>query len=563
MSKSKQNKASHNNRAGTRSNKTPGVAPVSVPSRKKRSLATAFVKTRVFAVEFVFLWLFLYILYGDVLYVAEQRSFFAFDSVAMQYYLSQPLGWLYAVGRFMLLSGACPILASLLLAVMLTVATWLFDRAFRLKGWWHMATAVLPFLYVFFLFYKGLNLVYLRELSLIMTIPFVAMLCAAVMALLSKIVFKTSISLRTIVKPFEADCKRSTLWVVGVMAALMVTSVAVALTYAQNDRITCTMERYMYNEDWDKMADAAKQASRPSRTVMGLYAVALNQNGQMATELFNIPMQYGNIHLTRSNGNFDSGIDFLVIYANFYAGLTRSAYHEAVEQTVTEGPSIVKLKYMVKCALIDKEYALAEKYLAILKKVPFESDFVEKYSDMLYNYDKISQDNELASVIELQPLKDSFEQEYRKPMFLGYNVRLMEAKSIRGLNNCLYACLYSKDLNGFWERIITMIQNNVMLSKVFEEAIVVKNLKNLSVLKQIQLSTYTLQEFKNFMGDCFPKGEKSTKQMGKEEKTEWMKQKAHKFKDKYLGTYEYYYYFQNVPDENYEVADADKKGGVN
>ena len=46
------------------------------------------------------------------------------------------------------------------------------------------------------------------------------------------------------------------------------------------------------------------------------------------------------------------------------------------------------------------------------------------------------------------------------------------------------------------------------------------------------------------------------------EKTQMQKQKAAKFK-KYLGTYEYYYYFQNVPDENYIVPGQEEKAGVN
>lgn len=559
MAKHKQSRYVRTNKNGI-DNKIITVPEGSCGNRKKFDIL---LRTPVFVIEWVLIWAFLYFFYGDVLLVAEQRSFFAFDSTVMQSYLSQSLGWLYVSGRFLLLSGVSPALASFLLSTMLVVSAWLIDGAFRIKGWWHVVSVSLPFLYFIYLFYMGLNLVYLRESSWLMTIPLGFVVCSTVVAILSKLFFKTDFSFRSFFRPFETVTPRCLYTVFGLIILLTVSCVSVALTYAQNDRITCAMERYMYDEEWDKMADVAQKASQPSRTVMGLYAIALNQNGRMATELFNIPMQYGNIHLSTKNGTFDSGIDYLVVYGNFYAGLTRAAYHEAVEQTVLEGPSVARLKYMVKCALIDHENALAEKYLAILKKVPFETEFVSKYSEMLLDYDKVAQDNELASVIELQPVKDSFEQAYRKPMFLGYNVKLLEAKSIRGLNNCLYACLYSKDLKSFGQRIVTMIQNGVMLPKVFEEAIIVENIKNLSVLKQLNLSPYTLQEMKNFMGDCFTSGEKPMKEMSEEEKHELSKKKARKFKDKYLGTYEYYYYFQNVPDENYVIKDTDEKSGVN
>ena len=154
-------------------------------------------------------------------------------------------------------------------------------------------------------------------------------------------------------------------------------------------------------------------------------------------------------------------------------------------------------------------------------------------------------------VIELQPVHDTFEQIYREPMFLGYNLALTEAKSMRGLHNSLYACLYTKDMKAFGSRILTMLEQGVPLPKIYEEAIVVQNIKNLSVLKQIKLSPYVLQEMKDFMGECFAKGEKADP-----------KEKAKKF-EKYRGTYEYYYYFQNIPDENYIVPEEKEKGGVN
>ena len=305
-------------------------------------------------------------------------------------------------------------------------------------------------------------------------------------------------------------------------------------------------------QDWDSMVEIAKKASRPSRTVAAYHALALNQNGQAATELFNLRYQYPNAHLSRRHGEFDGGMDYFVIDCNFYAGLTRSAYHEAMEQNVLEGPTIHRIKRMVQCAVIDKENALAEKYLAILKKAPFEGDFVEKYSAMLRDYNLVLQDSELASVIELQPVHDSFEQTYREPMFLGYNLALTEAKSMRGLHNSLYACLYTKDMLAFGSRIITMIEGGVPLPKIYEEAIVVQNIKNLAVLKQINLSPYTLQEFKDFMSECFSQKDRDVAPK--------VKAKEH---DQYLGSYEYYYYLQNIADENYALPEDEKKGGVN
>lgn len=499
----------------------------------------------------VALWAFLYFFYGDMMRIAPYRSFFAFSAQAMEYWLCQPLGWFYAIGRFLLLANTWPVCGTLLLAAMLTLAARLLDYALLLKGWWRAVAFAAPFVYCGFLFYRGLNIFYQSEPSWIMNWPLLALffcaLLAAVRCLIKSRLKSASVATRPMIKG-----------VLVVFAALWVGCAAVALTYAQNDRLTCAMERKIFDEDWDAMIELAKSAHRPSRTVAGYYALALNQNGQMASELFNIHYQYPNAHLTRAGGGFDGGIDYIVVDCNLFSGLTRSAYHEAMEQNVLEGPSVHRLERMVQCAVIDNEKELADKYLAILKRVPFEGDFVEKYSAMLADSSLVVQNPLLASVIELQPVHDNFEQNYKEPMFLGYNLALQEAKTVRGLNNSLYACLYTKDMKAFGQRILTMIENGMRLPKIYEEAIVVQNIKNLGVLKQIKLSPYVLKEMREFMGECFTKQDLAS---GKD-KTEMQKEKGRKYK-KYLGTYEYYYYFQNIPDENYIVPGQEEKGGVN
>lgn len=512
--------------------------------KAKRNGILEFLGKHLWLTMLVMLWAFLYFFYGDTLQVAQQRSFLVFDSTAMNYWLCQPLGWFYVTGRFLLLSCVWPIIGTLLIAAMLTLSARWLDVALKLHGWCKALIVALPFAYFGYFFYKGLNLFYLREPSYIFNIPLIALVITGMIALVSKI---RSAKVKQVPRTQQGATPR-----LLTIAALWIVCAVVAMTYAQNDRLTCAMECKMMQQDWDAMVQLSKKASHPTRTIAAYHALALNQNGQTATELFNLPYQYPDAHLSRKNGGFDGGMDYIVVDCNFYAGLTRSAYHEAMEQNVLEGPTIHRIKRMVQCAVIDKENALAEKYLAILKKAPFEGDFVEKYSAMLRDYNLVLQDSELASVIELQPVHDSFEQIYREPMFLGYNLALTEAKTVRGLHNSLYACLYTKDMLAFGSRILTMIESGMPLPKIYEEAIVVQNIKNLAMLKQLQLSPYTLQEFKDFMSEAFTQKQRDID----------VKKKA-KMYDKYRGTYEYYYYLQNIPDENYTLPEEEKKEGVN
>ncbi len=522
--------------------------------KSKRRVPTLLKKVQqcpLILILFVVVWAFLYFFYGDMMGVAEQRGFFSTNGLAMQFYSCQPLGWLYVTGRFLLLTCKIPLLGTLLIALMLTASAWLFDQAFALKGWWHVLSLSLPFIYFFYLFYKGLNLVYLAELSWIMTIPLISMVACALLAIIMRVIRK-----QKIIVPWKlarsCSAKQSG-GLLGWVLLLFIGSIIVAETYAKNDRVTAEMTMSMYREDWDSMIEQANKAPHPTRTITGLRALALNQTGRLATELFNFRYQYPNAHLKRDGGVVDGGIDFIIIDCNFSAGLTRAAYHEAMEQSVLEGPSIYRLKRMAQCAIINKEWNLARKYLDILKTVPFENGFVQKYEPMIGNYNLVMQDPWFSSALELEPVHDSFEQNYREPLFLGYNIALIEAKSIRGLYNSLYAALYSKDMQAFGARIPTMLQNKAMLPQVFEEAVVVENIKNLAAIKRFKISPYVLQTMKNFLSESFTGDTRNLSP----------KDKAKRF-SQYMGTYEYYYYFQNIPDENYVQSDDNtKKGGVN
>ena len=162
-----------------------GNAPLNSTKKTRINRFTILDKIPFGLVEFLVLWSFLYFWYGDVLYVAEQRSIFSFDATVMNAYLSQPLGWLYAIGRFMLLSCKIPLFGSMLISCMLIFSAWLIRIAFNIRDWFCSVIVVLPFAYFVYFFYMGLNLMYLRESSWVMTIPLISLVLSGVIAIVS------------------------------------------------------------------------------------------------------------------------------------------------------------------------------------------------------------------------------------------------------------------------------------------------------------------------------------------------------------------------------------------
>ena len=72
------------------------------------------------ALLFVAVWLICWLIWGDVLYIAEQNSYLAFDATIMQNVLDLKWAPYYIIGRFLLLSYHYPVFGSLLMASILT-----------------------------------------------------------------------------------------------------------------------------------------------------------------------------------------------------------------------------------------------------------------------------------------------------------------------------------------------------------------------------------------------------------------------------------------------------------
>ena len=92
---------------------------------------------------------------------------------------------------------------------------------------------------------------------------------------------------------------------------------------------------------------------------------------------------------------------------NYYSGQTNICYRWAVELSVEYGFRISYLKLLVKCALLNGEYALAKKYNDQIGQTLFHKDWAERYGRMIDQPELISQDPEFARIPK-DPLPNRF-----------------------------------------------------------------------------------------------------------------------------------------------------------
>ncbi len=503
---------------------------------------------------FVFAFIFCTVIYGDVFRRAAEANFISSDASQMKFLTDQSWGWLYCWSRWLLVAFKSMPLGALMLSLVMTAIVFMADRLLRLPHRWHGATAVVPGLLFFWMLSLGLNLWYKEEPSLFVLIPVLTALLLLLATLICKFLPKRAAAAPTDGKPW------------GTLVAVAV-FVAVGLTARlghENDILTSRMQVRALSADWESiMADAAS-ASRPSRAVAAYNACALVQTDQLLERMFDIAYDYPEVSLNDHEGSEEYGL--FLTDCNLYAGLTRVAYRCAMDHIVMNGPNVYMLKRMTLCALINGEEALANKYLDILDAQPCEGGFVKKYRPYVGHQDVIEADPELSRIIAFRPETTYYEQNYRSPAFLGYNLGLMSGTDA-SLVTAIAACLYSKEVTKCLPHIQFYAQRHGgRLPMCVEQAVAIMGMTRPEVaaafpdvVKNQQLS---LQSFFAVAKPIIEERKAAMAGKSGEEldrvKVAYNARLRESLREDWLGSYFYYYYCEN--NDPAQVTPVEKTG---
>lgn len=502
-----------------------------------------------YALGFLAVWAFFTLVYGDVIERAEQNMYVSTASESMQYLLTQPLGGLYYAGRWVMLLCKWAPLGGALLALVLTLTAMAFDYAFRLPRALRGLGYALGVAEMGWMMWRGTNLYYKAEPSLVVLVPLIVLsivaVLAAVVALVCRFTRKgdaAALAADVRVRPWGA-----------LLALLMVGGASYAArTLNENVILTARFANLADREQWDTIIEEAPKAKRPTRAVAAYFACALEETDQLLDHMYDIPYDFPKLKLDNVDGSEEYGL--FVADCSFHAGLLNPAYRASMDHVVVNGPRLFAYKRMALCALLNGERALCRKYLALIGQMPFEQDFVDRYAPMVDNPKLIDADAQLAHVRKLYPMESHFEQNYMPPAFLGYNVGLAQGSDATLITSAA-ACLYSKDLKDFMVRAQIMKQKGMPFPMCMQEAIAIFSLSQPAVPEAFpEVGKYVPDQIRAFLVDAKPYVN-DREALRRELKERW------------LGTYVYYYYTENNDPsqtvKSYSATSDDSKAGVN
>ena len=478
---------------------------------------------------------------GDIFRVAYEQSFFATDATLMHFLLQQHLGWLWLAGRALLTLYRWPILGGLVVAMMLTATTCSIARLMPTRDDGHYPLSIVHYplslfpacIWMTWTAWTGLNLFYLAEPGRTLAVLLVMFLISTAVALIVSLFRGKATLIQQHSKPDNRNHFPLS-FILYPLSIIICFAIPTAVTHLRHPyaRPVTRMQVQMLNDDWSGMVTTAHDnATLSYRPLAAYYAIALVHTGHLTDALFDIRLDYDTLYLSNLSRKPDNGTNYYLVDCNYTAGLFRAATHKAMEHLTMNGPTLYSLKHLTRLALLDSAWPLARKYLHVINQAPFESDFVNRYSAMLYNPEAVAANPEFALLRRTEPVLDSFEGEYQEPVFLGYTATLMAGRTQEALMQSLMANLYSKRMPDFLMRTQPLIGTTP--PRTIAEGLVTQVIKNPDILQAFPQLQMNAQIYRGFIQNV---------------QTELKDRPAHarKLFDTYRGYYPYYYFFGNL-----------------
>lgn len=400
-------------------------------------------------------WIRLVVQNSDLLYEAQEQSFWQSGHLFRAEMLEQAGGWFTYLGRYLTQFFYYPALgASMLIAIWLVIYL-LTCAAFRLKWYLSWIALVIPML----LLWAETSLGYAIYTSKVPDWWFTPTLFAVFIALLL-----------VVARPWNIWARSA--WQTVVMTSAiflahqwqnetqMPASMFVPFHAAQEDsrfHAELRMDRAIEEGNWHKALNEMRTCKEaPTRTMWMLKTVALLHEGRLANSWLDYPCM-------TQTPNFSDSIVAPIVTASgpliyFHHGSIQFAYRWSIENMVEYGVSNKRLRLMVRCALLKEEWDLAEKYLNLLSRTTFYRDWAENQRRFIHHPELLAEDDyyrtPLAISKSLPNLLDG-----DQSLIENYIVNTYSQMSIHKCPelselNIVYA-MQSQNITRFWTQFFT------------------------------------------------------------------------------------------------------------
>lgn len=387
---------------------------------------------------------------------------------------------------------------------------------------------VIPWLFVRFIFSEmpwhntfiaGLPKFYCNLVELPLWIPF--------------IVLFVSLSLFTLVFKYKNKIQGKRNWYLfstGIFI-FMLTSVYL-LSYRNSNFITeLKMLNAIEKSQWEQVVHIReKHDDKPTRLIIMFYNLALFKLGLAGDRMFTMDNKSVLHDFYRKNMIL---INYGAKPLYFHYGKINYCYRWCMEDMVEYGMTVTGLKYMVKCALLNNEFALAKKYNDVLKQTIFHKKWAESYQPYIDDPQQLTKNSELNAIRPLTAYENQLDRDkYQLEFYILNNFARMRGGTPELVDLSLQCNLIIKNVQRFWPRFFLYASTHERIPVHYQEAALLYSYLE----REVDLSQF---KFDKEVLDNFDRLVAMSKQYAEnpDEKNEKI------FKPLFGKTFWYYYFF--------------------
>lgn len=293
---------------------------------------------------------------------------------------------------------------------------------------------------------------------------------------------------------------------------------------------TLEQKQALEQGDYERVLDIARTAETPpTRIQVMLTREALWQAGQAGDKMFaypdgdtpcNSPRQFQYMRLLCGR----------LFY--YLEGKVNYAYRWCMEDMVEYGRRPDYLCYMTKCALVNGEWKLADKYLDALDHTLWYKDFATKYRTYVTDHSLVAKDKEMSAIKPLLRYNDVLDGDGGLiELFILNSYAYSTGGSREIVERALMNSLIIKNLDNFWYRFMALLPGwNGQIPVHFQEAaLMVAQLQGGVDTSKLPIDNAIRERFAQLVEKSGQNGDNASN--------------AYMLKPEFGDTYWYYYFF--------------------
>jgi len=229
-----------------------------------------------------------------------------------------------------------------------------------------------------------------------------------------------------------------------------VIAVGVGLAWFTDDNFHKELAMYEYSEkgNWEGVLEVARdETDEPTRSMVVMKNLALFRLGRQGDEMYRYingakaPEAPFMVRMTQVCGR--------LLYLNY--GKVNFCYRWCLEDGVEFGWRAEYLKYMTQCALLNGEYKVARKYIDLLKRTKFHSEWAEMHEPLLAHPSQLQSHSYYGMITHMMKYKDMLDSDNTLVEMYLLNQLARTASDDPVLQEAaLLAAIQMKDIGMFW-----------------------------------------------------------------------------------------------------------------